>query len=61
MNKEDVFKILGKFINDEGCYPSKISKCLAVIFPELRKENQEDIRKKAIDNLINEIDDKAIV
>ena len=59
MNKEDVFKILGKFINDEGCYPSKISKCLAVIFPELRKENQEDIRKKAIDNLINEIDDKS--
>lgn len=59
MNKEDAFKILEKFINDEGCYPSKISKCLVDIFPELRKENQEDIRKKAIDNLINEIDDKS--
>lgn len=58
MNREDAFKILEKFINDEGCYPSKISKCLVDIFPELRKVNQEDKRKKAIDNLIIEIDDK---
>ena len=58
MNKEDAFKILEKFINDEGCYPSKISKCLVDIFPELRKVNQENIRKKAIGNLIIEIDDK---
>lgn len=57
-NREDAFKILENFINDEGCYPSKISKCLVDIFPELKKVNQEDIRKKAIDNLIIEIEDK---
>ena len=58
MNREDAFKILEKFINDEGCYPSKISKCLVDIFPELEKVSQEDIRKKAINNLIAELDDK---
>lgn len=58
MNREDAFKILENFINDEGCYPSKISKCLVDIFPELKKVSQEDIRKKAIDNLIAELDDK---